>query len=120
MKEEIAIDRRQSRNQHFHWQDLRSVPALQPSQTLYCVLMYRRYRGVCSLDAQSSALFLFRLCNRIRNLAPLRDCATEEDVAENDDLKVPESPPHPRFCKRVPPVLAGRLVIQLKVNGHGL
>jgi hypothetical protein len=68
--------------------------------------MYRRDCGVCSLDAQSSALFLFCLCNGIRNLTPLRYCATEEDVAENDDLKIPESPPHPRFRKRVPPVLA--------------
>jgi hypothetical protein len=73
--------------------------------------MYRCDCGICSLDAQPSALFLFRLCDRIRNLAPLGDGAAEEDVAENDDFKVPESPPHPRFCKRVPSVLARRLMV---------
>lgn len=82
--------------------------------------MYRRDCSVCSLDAQSSALFLFGLCNRIRNLTPLRDGATEENVTENNDLKVPESPPHPRFGKGVPSVLAGRLVVQLEIHRHGV
>jgi hypothetical protein len=61
---------------------------------------------------------LVDLCDLIGDFATLRDSPPKQNVTEDDDLEVPETPPKSRLGKEIPAQLAIRLVHWLKVEGQ--
>jgi hypothetical protein len=81
------------------------------------VVMYRRDRRACSVHGYVDTLKLGLRGRRKDTALATIDCLLQQELPEEDDLQIPETPPEPALCKEESRVVRLSFMVQSKVNG---